>query len=198
MTIKEIKKEIAGVFKPPIKERYFGKLTYGTPYMWPSNFCSTIFSIRKLKKRTKKELEAYLLRYPFTVNTDKSKYENLPLVRRTWDTIISIFGVDFFIRLGWPVKIYRGELGWKDKFGTPRFEWSPAFMIYFFGLQYCVFWQSPDKKDIDTYWEMVLWYIHYADKDIKKAEKTWGWVNYNTKESTWNKNYLLNDTDKKN
>ena len=29
------------------------------------------------------------------------------------------------------------------------------------------------------------------NKDIIKTENTWGWVDYETKESTWNKNYML-------
>jgi hypothetical protein len=38
---------------------------------------------------------------------------------------------------------------------------------------------------------MILHYLYYADKDIKKAEKTWGWIDYDTKLSTWDKKYLL-------
>ena len=89
-----------------------------------------------------------------------------------------------------PFKIHNGHLGWKDKFDTPRFEWSPSFQIYFFNWQFCIHWTAP-IEDQDTYWEMVLWYLKYSDKNITKAEQTWGWKNYNTKESTWNKNCLI-------
>jgi hypothetical protein len=38
---------------------------------------------------------------------------------------------------------------------------------------------------------MALWYVNYSGKDLTKAEETWKCINYNTKESTWNKKYLL-------
>lgn len=77
---------------------------------------------------------------------------------------------------------------------SPRYEWSPAFKIYFFGLQFCIFYVAPqiegEERCQDLYWEMILWYLHYCDKDIKKAQESWGWVNYDTKQSTWNTKYL--------
>jgi hypothetical protein len=86
--------------------------------------------------------------------------------------------------------IHKTELGWKDKYESPRYEWSPALYILFFNLQFIIWWNSPDN-DNDSYYEMVLWYLKYSDKDIEKAEKTWGWVDYYTKKSTWNKDYLI-------
>ena len=55
MKLKELKKEIKGVFKPPKKRYYLGKLYYGTPYFYPINFNSTIVKIRKLKLRNDDE-----------------------------------------------------------------------------------------------------------------------------------------------
>lgn len=99
-----------------------------------------------------------------------------------------LFGYE--ISYGYPIYITWYDLGWKDKFETPRFEWSPAFQIYFFKWQFCIFWNAPDD-DNDLYYEMILWYLHYSKKDIKKAEETWGWCNYDTKKSTWNNDYLI-------
>lgn len=100
-----------------------------------------------------------------------------------------LFGYE--ISYGWPISYANYELGWKDKFGTPRFEWSPSFQIYFFKWQFCIWWNAPEIKDEDAYWEMILWYLHYSNKDIVKAENTWEWRDYNTNKSTWNKEYLI-------
>ncbi|MCK9416613.1 hypothetical protein M0Q97_08160 [Candidatus Dojkabacteria bacterium] len=73
---------------------------------------------------------------------------------------------------------------------SPRYEWQPSFQIYFFKWQFCIFWDSPDG-DNDNYYEMILWYLEYSKKDIKKAEETWDWVDSDTKKSTWNNDYLI-------
>lgn len=99
-----------------------------------------------------------------------------------------LFGYE--ISYGWPVKIVKYDLGWKDKFGSPRHEWNPSFQIWVFNWQFCIWWGSLDGND-DKYWEMVLWYLHYSDKDINKARETWGWVDVITKETTWNNKYCI-------
>lgn len=166
MTNKELIRDIKGVFKLPKKRYYFGKVRYGSPYMFPWNYCGSIIRIRNFKPQ----------------------YNRLKYFK---------FG-SYFVFYGYPIKISKVELGWKDKFNSPRFEWSPQFHIYAFGLQFCIFWNAPgddvDKYDVDKYYEMILHYLYYSDKDIKKAESTWGWINSETKQSTWNKNYLINST----
>lgn len=82
------------------------------------------------------------------------------------------------------------DIGWKDKFGTPRHEWSPQFHVYFFGLQFMIEWTAPDRED-DQYYEQILWWLYYADKDIDKARNTWKWIDCRTDESTWNNSYIL-------
>jgi len=52
MKTKELLKNIQGVFKPPVKKYYFGKLRHGTPYFYPMHFNSNIISIRRLKLNT--------------------------------------------------------------------------------------------------------------------------------------------------
>jgi len=159
MKIEEIKKEIKGVFKLPKKRYYFGKALFGTPYMFPSNYCGTVIDVRKKKPRFNR------LNY------------------------FKLFG--YYIFYGYPIQISNVQLGWKDKYNTPRYEWSPQFHIYMFGFQFTIFWDSPDD-DNDRYYEMVLHYLFYADKDLKKARDMWTWIDGDTKKTTWNNNYLIN------
>jgi len=97
----------------------------------------------------------------------------------------------FNISYGTPIFIHQGRLGWKDKYNSPRHEWNPSFIIFFFKWQFCIFYRSPDLKRDDTYWEMILWYLYYSDKDLNKARETWGWIDSKTKKSTWNEEYIL-------
>lgn len=182
--LKEIKNS---PFKMPIKKYYFGKLKYGTPYFFPINFEKSILSVRKLKLMPEKEREEKIKKYPW--NKDNYKFSNIPMSRRTKDWIVKIFDNYYFISLGYPIKIHINDLGWKDKWNSPRFEWNPSFKICFFHWQFCIYYNSPDGNN-DKYYEMFLWWRYYCDKDIQKAEETWGWVDAHTKESTWNKNYL--------
>lgn len=192
MKTSKLLREIKGVFKPPQKKYYFGRLRFGTPYFWPRNFCSTIFSIRKLREKTQEQINKEKEDYPHKHTIEK--FSNLPMVRRNKEYIFKLFGNYYFLSYGWPFAIHINTLGWKDKFSSPRYEWSPAFKIYFFGLQFCIFYIAPkiegEERCQDTYWEMILWYLHYCDKDIKKAQESWRWVNHDTKKSTWNTKYL--------
>lgn len=183
MKIKELLKEIKGVFKPPVKEYYIGKFAYGTPYFQPINYCDTIIKIRKLKFREVEDLFKYVVDYPHLENRPESIYSNLPMVRRTKDWIKkTIFG-DYLITIGWPFMIKQIPLGWKWKYESIRYEWYPMFQIYFFKYQFVIKWIAPDK-DNDRYYEQILWYLKGSNKDLQKAERTWGWTDYKTKEST--------------
>lgn len=178
--MKSINKLVGNVFKPPIKKYYFGPLRYGTPYFWPMNFCASIIKIRKLKLTSQEELDKCTNDY----QRQNKKFSNMPMIRRTKSFTPKVFGNYYYIQIGWPIMFSKTDLGWKDKFESPRFEWGPSFIIFFFGLQFCIFWKAP-IEDEDRYWEMVLWYNNYADQDIVKASSTWGWVDYETKLSTW-------------
>lgn len=186
MKIKELLKEINGVFKPPIKKHYFGKIYYGTPYFYPRNFNRNILKIKKLHLTPQEELD----KLPNDYVRKNKKFSNLPMVRRSKYWTPKIFNQHYYIEIGYPIAIKRIQLGWKDKYESPRFEWTPSFQVYFFKWQYCNFWNAPDGDD-NRYYEQILWYLIYSNKDIKKAEETWGWVNGKTKESTWKKEYLL-------
>jgi hypothetical protein len=188
MKLKELKKEIKGVFKPLKKRYYIGRLWYGSPYFYPWNFNEKIISFRKLKLRPEKEWKHLP---PYQVKA--KKFNNLPMVRRSKEWIFKLFGNYYWLQIGTPISIVKYGLGWKDKFESPRFEWNPSFQIYFFYWQFCIWWGSPyGVKADDLYFEMILWYSRYAGRDIKKAEETWGWADWYTKKSTWNDKFLIN------
>jgi hypothetical protein len=161
MNIKEIKKNIKGVFKLPIREYYLGKIYHGTPYMSPWNFCGSIIKYKEQFDRCKS---------------------------------FKLFGKEY--TYGWPIKVIKYDLGWKDKWSTPRFEWSPSFQIWFFKWQFCMWWNAPKIEDDhfcqDHYWEQILWYLNYSQKDIVKAQTTWGWTTGDPPISTWRKEYQIN------
>ena len=182
MKIKELIKEIKGVFVLPKKQYYFGKLQYGTPYFWPRNFNKNILFIRKLILNSQVYLDSLSNDY---IRKDKM-YSNLPMVRRSKYWIV----FDYYIEIGWPISINKLELGWKDKFNSPRFEWIPSFQIFFFHWQFCIFWNAPDGNN-DLYYEMILQYLKYSNKNIKVAENNWGWINMKSNTSTWNDKYLI-------
>ena len=191
MKIKQLKKEINGVFIQPKKKYYLGKIKYGTPYFNPINFCNSIIKVKKLKLRSKEEFEEISKKYPYS--KEQNKFINCPLVRRSKDWIVNILGYYFWIQIGFPISIQNINLGWKDKYNSPRFEWFPMFQIYLFNYQFCIFYQSPDEKDDDLYYEMILWYLYYSNKNIEEAKNTWNWIDYDTKVSTWNNKYLINE-----
>lgn len=49
-------------------------------------------------------------------------------------------------------------------------------------------------RNDDKYWEMILWWKYYADKNINKAKKTWPWRDGKTKKSTWDPSYVIKNT----
>ena len=179
-------KEIKGVFIAPFKKYYLGKLSHGAPYFWPRNFSNTIIKMRKLVETSQDDLDK--------LQNDwlrKSKrFKNLPMVRRSKDWIFKLFNNYYWLQIGWPICVYWHGLGWKDKYNSPRYECSPSFYIFFFNWQFCIFWNAPNG-DNDKYYEMILWWLKYSNKDISKAKETWGWTDFNTKQSTWNDDYLI-------
>jgi hypothetical protein len=148
------------------KRFYLGRLRYGAPYFYPRNYCSTIFT--------------------------GGKIENKPQFIRIKHLSFKIFNKSYWVGIGTPIIVRYISLGWKDKYGTPRCEWQPFLTIYFFNFQFVCFFISPNKEELfdDVYWEMFLWWKCYSNRDIKKAEETWQWSNFNTGISTWNKEYL--------
>ena len=160
MGIIEIYRQMYGVFKTPNIKFYFGKVIHGTPYFYPWNYMGSIVRV---------------------VRGDKPKYGRC----KSW--VFKLFGEKYTIQIGYPIKLAILKLGWKEKYGSPRFEWSPSIQLYFFGLELSVFLVSP-TSDTDNYWEMFLWYLYFCDSDLSKAEETWGWVE--SELSTWDYNAL--------
>ena len=170
MKIKQIIKDIDGVFIPPEKKYYFGRIKFYTPYFKPWGFDEKIIRLRYQKHNPDKKVE--------------------PMVRRLWNKSFTFLNYDFWIGIGKPWAMRTINLGWKDKFDSPRYEWGASFQIWLFYWQFVIYWQPP-FQDFDRDWEMVLWYLYYSDKNLKKAEKTWGWVDGITQKSTWNSKYLI-------
>ena len=191
MKIKELKREIKGVFKPPVKKYYLGKVYFGTPYFYPWNFEKWILSFRKLKEKSSESRESYAARFPHLKNEISNKFSNLPMVRRNKYYIFKLFGkLYLYLSIGFPIIMKKVQLGWKWKYDDVRYEWNPSFNIYFFNWQFCIFYKSPDGDD-DRYYEMILHYLKKSNKDIKLAEENWGWIDMQTDKSTWNKDYLI-------
>jgi hypothetical protein len=111
------------------------------------------------------------------------------MVNRSKNWITKIFGNYYWIQIGYPIMFHQVHLGWKWKYEDVRFEWSPSIQLYFFKWQFVILWNAPDG-DNDLYYEMILHWLYKADKDIDKAKETWGWIDVQTKKSTWNDDYL--------
>lgn len=188
MKTKELIKDIKGTFKLPIKKYYLGRIVHGAPYFYPRNFNKNIIFFRKLELTSQEELD----KLPNDYLKKAKRFKNIPMVRRSKDFIFKLFDNYYYLELGYPICYKFLELGWKDKWESPRLEWPPAFYIFFFKWQFCIWWANP-CGDIDNYWEQILWFMKYSDKDIVKAEKTWPWTNAlnDEKLSTWDDQYLI-------
>ena len=99
------------------------------------------------------------------------------------------------------IHIMSVDVGWKDKFDSPRYEYPPAIWIHLFKLNLIWYWKLPNEKYMDDYWEQALWYLYYYKNisygrldipDIKKAKESWPWEDMRTKQSSWNDKYLIN------
>ena len=99
------------------------------------------------------------------------------------------------------VHIMSVDVGWKDKYDSPRYEYSPAIWIHIFKFNLIWYWDLPlhEHKYINDYWEQALWYLYYTntisqgllDKpNIKKAKESWPWQDMHGN-STWNNKFLI-------
>ncbi len=99
------------------------------------------------------------------------------------------------------IHIVSHDVGWKDKWDTPRYEHAPYIWIHIFKWDWIWYWDfKPHRYEIYDYWEQALWYLHYygtysqgllVKPNIDKAKESWPWENYDTKESSWNDNFLV-------
>ena len=75
-----------------------------------------------------------------SVSKNKLKYDQ---------NYFDVFG--YRIKFGYPIWLTKRDLGWKDKFNSPRYEFSPLFSIFFFKWQFSIVWDAPDG-DNDKYY----------------------------------------------
>lgn len=177
-------------FKEPKKIYYFGKLAYGTPYMYPRGFNQNIISIRKLKLASQEQMD----KCPYKHLTKDYRFSNMPMIRRCKNWIIKSFNNYYWLSIGLPFAIKKVSLGWKWKYDDIRYEWSPSFQIYFFYWQFCIFWESPDiSVSSCTYYEMYLNYKKKYHENIEEAKKNWGWIDGKTRLSTWRDNLIKHE-----
>lgn len=174
----------------PKKKYYLGKIQFGTPYFNPINFKSDIISIKKLIPESIENLMGYKNKYSHIYKIpNHKKYTNYPQFSRCKKYIFKLFKKEFILEIGWPIMFKINNLGWKDKYDSPRFEWNPSFQIFFFKYQFCVWWVSPFENDLnDNYWEQILWYFYYNDSNMEETIKNWPWVSNGV--STWNNKIL--------
>lgn len=89
-----------------------------------------------------------------------------------------------------PLTIISRDICWKDKYNEPRYEYPGIFSLIWGtninkAWQFCMLVQPPVLNSFsksffgggsahgDSYWETMLWYLNYCDKDFKKAYETW-------------------------
>ena len=109
--------------------------------------------------------------------------------------------ITYYNQIGKILQVNIQDVGWKDKWNTPRFEESPFIMIILFN-KFKFTWVlevSNFKGQLDFYWEQILWYLHYYRNtsygkldapDLESAKKSWPWSNLDGT-SSWNDEYLV-------
>ena len=153
-----------GVLNSPLKglklKWYFGDIEHGTPYFLPRKWvrCNkkdALKSWNNLKNETREVYEKY--------NGGIEHWTNHYIKNYTKPVQIKYFGFNFT------------TLGWKTKWDSYRFEWSPSISLVLFGKQLFIEILPNIKTDdstiaIDCYWEAWLNYKYKTDKS-KSVEK---------------------------
>ena len=144
-------------FKLPKLKWYFGKITMGVPYFLP----------RKWVKATPKTAEEASLKEIERVKKHNAKEGTYKLSERGFDEIYERYLHSSFAQ---PLKFGFSScgLGWKTKFDSFRFEWSPRLSFVAFGHQVCVTVVAPH---LDHYWECFLAYHYDTDKTKSRKER---------------------------
>jgi len=99
------------------------------------------------------------------------------------------------------IQIMFEDVGWKDKYDTPRFEHHPYIWIHVYKWNFVWYWDLSlyEQSYIDEYWEQALWYLYYYktisqgirnEPDIKFAKESWPWQDMNGN-STWTDKFLI-------
>lgn len=113
-----------------------------------------------------------------------------PFIKLDLDVKVRI-GKFSFNPINWIV-IKHSSLKWRDNFGVPRLVASPITVIKIFALEISFRKSLPIelcKYSIGQYYEQYIWWKEYNNKDIKEAENTWAWINFEGK-TTWVSDFL--------
>lgn len=144
-------------FKPFKLKWYIGKTAIGTPYFFP----------RKWVKATPELARKATLDYIEREEMYNRLNPNYARKIRPYDEVYKEN-----MRCTYPVPKKIGfdfiSLGWKTKYDTYRFEWSPGLSFVFFGYQIAVKFVAPYT---DHYWESWLYYEYQTDKSKSKKER---------------------------
>lgn len=88
------------------------------------------------------------------------------------------FGLPISSRYYNPIfSIKIGNVGWKDKYNRPVFEWNPYFCIVLFKkwmIAWVLCWSKDYVENLTT-WEAILAHNYY-NKDIKEFAKHHYWL----------------------
>lgn len=134
-------------FKPLKLEWYFGKVAKGVPYFLPRRWRKT--TIREAIENATKSIN--------TINLNKRSFEDwFKHHKRYTKAIPKKIGFDFV------------NLGWKTKYGSHRFEYSPVWSFVAFGYQVTLTFIAPE---LDHYWESFLAYHYETDKKLSVRER---------------------------
>lgn len=105
----------------------------------------------------------------------QGKHKNY--IERGYWPMASTKYLEWYTPKWFPIHVMSSDIGWKDKWSTPRYE-RPGYFIIFFGRNYRTCWQFSLVVDApkiycanncnledypDNYWESILWYLHYHD-----------------------------------
>lgn len=84
--------------------------------------------------------------------------------------------------LGKILTVWCNDICWKDKYNSPRFEFTPQVNIVFFKKwQIFLEWKSPVQEYNgfwcieDCYWEAILWYLYYNKSPKEACKLVSGW-----------------------
>jgi hypothetical protein len=154
-------------FKPLRPKWYCGKIALGTPYFFP----------RKWVKATPKRAHEATLKY---IKETEDFNKRNPEYARSVRPYDKIFADKMQCSYAVPKKIGFDfvSLGWKTKWNSYRFEWSPMISFVFFKWQIAVTFVAPH---LDHYWESWLYYTRETKGTTaeriaqcrKEAPQTW-------------------------
>lgn len=144
-------------FKPFKLKWYIGKIAVGTPYFYP----------RKWVKATPEMAHKATMDY---IEREENYNKMNPKYARKIKPYDDIYQEMLRCEFAVPKKIGFDfiPLGWKTKYDSYRFEWSPGLSFVFFGLQIAIKVVVPHP---DQYWESWLYYELDTDKTKSKQER---------------------------